>query len=247
MSSPIRSHLTVLENSAATYGSLPAFRLPTLESTGAVRDWQTVTYRQFFADVERVARYWHHRLVATGLPHRSVVGVWLVTQLRTISKPIIKHWPYRLSGMTYDDVLHTYAIARAGFIPQMFSLRLPNPDVIYALMRQANASALIYDTSNASSMASAPVPTFPAVASSAIPTSTDELPSITANLTGTDTWCIFHTSGSTSGMPKVIRCSYNWLDKIITKANFLCRRRNSARQDVTTWVGSMSHIAQTFS
>jgi acyl-coenzyme A synthetase/AMP-(fatty) acid ligase len=34
---------------------------------------------------------------------------------------------------------------------------------------------------------------------------------------------------------------------MITKSDFLCRRRDPLRPDVTTWVGSMSHIAQTFS
>lgn len=149
--------------------------------------------------------------------------------------------------MGYTDVVHVYAVARAGFIPQLFSLRLPNPDVIYELMEKADAKALIFDTSSVCSFASAPVPTYPAIPSDVIRSDSEALPSITEGINGSDTFCIFHTSGSTSGSPKVIRCSYSWLDNIITKADFLCQRRNSARQDVTTWVGSMSHIAQTFS
>lgn len=149
--------------------------------------------------------------------------------------------------MAYTDVVHVYAVARAGYIPQLFSLRLPNPDVIYELMAKADAKALIFDTSSVCSFDSALVPTYPAILHENVESSCEPLPSITENLTGADTFCIFHTSGSTSGSPKVIRCNFSWLDNIIAKADFLCRRRNPARQDVTTWVGSMSHIAQTFS
>lgn len=147
----------------------------------------------------------------------------------------------RLGGMAYTDVVHVYAVARAGYIPQLFSLRLPNPDVIYELMEKADAKALIFDTSSNCSFAGASVPTYPAISHDETPLVRDsKLPSITENLSGDDIFCIFHTSGSTSGTPKIIPCSYAWLDNIITKADFLCRRRNPARQDVTTWVYVLS-------
>jgi hypothetical protein len=40
------------------------------------------------------------------------------------------------SGFTYTDVLH---ISRAGYIPQMFSLKFPNPTVFHELLRRAGA------------------------------------------------------------------------------------------------------------
>lgn len=47
--------------------------------------------------------------------------------------------------MTYTDLLHIYGVAKAGYIPQLFSLRLPNPDVILELLQKSKGVALIHD------------------------------------------------------------------------------------------------------
>jgi acyl-CoA synthetase (AMP-forming)/AMP-acid ligase II len=230
-----RSHLTVLEASAAKYSSLPAFRTPIVDpQTNTITEWRAITYSQFHLDVERVARHWLRRLQAQGLPHRSVVGMWYV--VIPLIYACCSHL-HRLGGQTYLDVLHVYGLARAGYIPQMFSLRLPNPDVIYQLMDSVHAKALIYDLATSCSLEDSPVPTLAAVALDAIGDDNDVvLPSLDEELGGDDIFCIFHTSGSTSGLPKVIPCCYSWLDNIISKADVLCRRRDPNRQDVTTWV-----------
>ena len=49
---------------------------------------------------------------------------------------------YRSNGMSYVDILYIYAIARAGYIPQLFSLRLPNPDVVYELLEKAKGLSI---------------------------------------------------------------------------------------------------------
>jgi acyl-CoA synthetase (AMP-forming)/AMP-acid ligase II len=118
----------------------------------------------------------------------------------------------------------------------MFSLRLPNPEVVYKLMGDVHAAALVYDMATPCSLSESPVPTFPALPSHDILDNDESLPSLGEDLSGDDVFCIFHTSGSTSGLPKVIPCSYRWLDNIISKADVLCRRRDVNRQDVTTWV-----------
>jgi acyl-coenzyme A synthetase/AMP-(fatty) acid ligase len=63
-----------------------------------------------------------------------------------------------------------------------------------------------------------------------------------------DTVFIFHTSGSTSGIPKLVPCSSSWLDSAITKSHQIAMPsgRTKRNQDVTVWMGSMCHIAQTF-
>jgi acyl-CoA synthetase (AMP-forming)/AMP-acid ligase II len=170
-----RSHLTVLASSASLYPTLPAFRVPTLDQqTNAVLEWRTITYNDFYCDVERFARYWLRRLRASGIPHRSVIGMWL-------------------GGQTYLDVLHVYGLARAGYIPQLFSLRLPNPEVIYKLMEDAHASALIYDMATTCSLAESPVPSFVAVPSHDIADGDEELPSIHEDFGADDIFSIFHT------------------------------------------------------
>ncbi|KAG9028544.1 hypothetical protein FRB95_006363 [Tulasnella sp. JGI-2019a] len=105
-------------------------------------------------------------------------------------------------------------------------------------MNKAGSKALIFDasTSTANNMSGAPVPTYLPVAPSTIDPSDDLLPSLVDGLKGSDLFCIFLTSGSTSRQPKLLKCTYSWLDNIIAKAIVLDRRRNPERQDVTNSV-----------
>lgn len=131
-------------------------------------------------------------------------------------------------------MLHIYGISKAGYIPQLFSLRLPNPDVIYELLQEANAKALIYDPIYESSLKDFPLPTFLAAfledAGSHKP-----LPG-TLPVNEDDIAFIFHTSGSTSGSPKLVPCSYRWLESVILKSNQVSRPQSTERQDVTVWM-----------
>ncbi|GBE88711.1 acetyl-CoA synthetase-like protein [Sparassis latifolia] len=220
-----RTHLTVLAESAARYPLSPVFRTPLFDQkTTKVLEWRIITFSQFQSDVEHFARYWGRTL--KGVPQRSVVGLWL-------------------GGLSYVDALHIYGMARAGYVPQLFSLRLPNPDVIYDLMRKSNAKSLVYDPTYAVDLTSSPFPVHPAVDVSSIDLRSAPLPRMIEAIKGTDTIMIFHTSGSTSGCPKLVPCSYFWLNAIIHKAGQVSKPI-SPKQDVTVWMGSMCHIGQTF-
>ncbi|OBZ80035.1 hypothetical protein A0H81_00897 [Grifola frondosa] len=108
-----RTHLTVLRESAALYPSAPVFKIPKVAvDTDEVDAWLDISYHQFLSDVERSARYWARIFAQHDLQQRSVIGMWL-------------------GGMTYLDVLHIYGVARAGYIPQLSLLRLPNPDAFH--------------------------------------------------------------------------------------------------------------------
>ena len=73
----LRTHLDVLQDSAAHYSERPVFKLPALSpESKEVHEWAPVTYAQFKADVERYARHWSRVLAADGLPRQSVIGVW---------------------------------------------------------------------------------------------------------------------------------------------------------------------------
>ncbi|KAH9947492.1 acetyl-CoA synthetase-like protein [Amylocystis lapponica] len=222
------THLTVLAETASRFPSSPVFRVPLLnESTNNVREWQSITYSQFHADVELFAKYWARILKADGLSQRSVVGLWL-------------------GGMTYVDVCHIYGLTRAGYIPQLFSLRLPNPDVIYELLRKSNAKSLIYEPSCVPDLSNSPFPIHVALDVHGMDLRSDPLPRMVEGIKGSDTVMIFHTSGSTSGRPKVIPCSYSWLHAMVSKSGHVTKPINAGRQDVTVWMGSMCHIGQTF-
>ncbi|OBZ80038.1 hypothetical protein A0H81_00890 [Grifola frondosa] len=129
----------------------------------------------------------------------------------------------------------------------MFSLRLPNPDIILELLGRSNGKALIYDPSYESALSKSTVSTYVAVDTRAIDVEDVSLPLNEKGRNGDDTIMIFHTSGSTSGCPKLVPCSYAWWDFTIRKAQQVMKPKSSRRrQDVTVWMGSMCHIAQTF-
>ncbi|GLB36255.1 putative amp- ligase [Lyophyllum shimeji] len=222
----LESHLSVLEASANLHRHSAVFKTPRLDpSNGQLQGWESITYEQFQRDVQIHARYWARALAHDGIAPRSVVGLWI-------------------GGFTYADVLHIYGISRAGYVPQLFSLRLPNPAVIYELLLRAHAKALIHDSTFASTLADCPVPTHLVIS----PEMTDlggALPAL-AEMVEDDIAFIFHTSGSTSGSPKLVPCSYRWLDSAVHKSYQTSKPRSPQRQDITVWMGSMCHIGQSF-
>ncbi|KAJ7706068.1 hypothetical protein B0H17DRAFT_609147 [Mycena rosella] len=223
----LRTHLTVLETSSCRYPLSPVFKLPRSDSQSSHgQDWYSVTYRQFHLDVELFARHWSRTLTASGVKVGSVVGLWI-------------------GGYTYNDVLQIYGMSRAGYIPQLFSLRLPNPEVIYELLGRAEAKALVYESAFAPVLRDCPVPSHLAIDADNIDVTAYPLPELPRRQPE-DIAFFFHTSGSSGGSPKLVPCSYRWLDATVMKSNQTCIPLNPERQDVTVWMGSMCHIGQTF-
>ena len=130
------------------------------------------------------------------------------------------------------DALHIFGIARAGYIPQLFSLRLPSPEIIYELMNRAGARALIYDASYATIVRGCHTPILLAVDLFSVPSIEESLEAVTAPNNREDIAMIFHTSGSTLGYPKLVPCTYGWLDAIISKANAISVPCRTDRKDV---------------
>ena len=62
------------------------------------------------------------------------------------------------------------------------------------------------------------------------------LPPIQEGKNGDETLMIFHTSGSTSGRPKLIPCSYAWWDFNMSKAREATKPHNPTRKDVASWM-----------
>ncbi|KAF9480646.1 acetyl-CoA synthetase-like protein [Pholiota conissans] len=222
----LNTHLTVLDSSSSKYASETLFRIPQVDSTGRVEVWRSVTYQRFNQDVELFARHWTRVFKAQNIPTRSVIGCWL-------------------AGFSYFDVLHIYGLSRAGYIPQLFSLRLPNPDVIYELLRKSNARAMIYDPSFETVLKDCPLPIHLAFQSERIESVEESLPSIWDSKSS-DIAFYFHTSGSTSGSPKLVPMSFGWLNSVVMKSHHISMPQNPGRQDVTSCMGSMCHIGQTF-
>ncbi|TDL28374.1 acetyl-CoA synthetase-like protein [Rickenella mellea] len=221
------SHLTALQSSASRHPSAPAFQITTKSGcNGGSVAWVLISYHDFLRDVDLAAKYWSNTLSA--IPTKAVVGMWL-------------------AGMDYSDVVHIYGISRAGYIPQLFSLRLPNPTVVAELLERARAQALIYDRTFESVVHEFPLRVHTACSLDDMSAFAPAyLPPLQDPVSKEELVFIFHTSGSTSGSPKLVRCNYVWLESMLSKSAQICIPQSPNRQDVCTWMGSMCHIAQSF-
>jgi len=86
--STLQSHISVLESSVRAYPTRAAFRIPVVnKETSQVSEWATITYTQFYQDVELYARYWTSVLSADGILPGSIVGLWCVSHFVPASDP----------------------------------------------------------------------------------------------------------------------------------------------------------------
>jgi long-subunit acyl-CoA synthetase (AMP-forming) len=124
-------------------------------------------------------------------------------------------------------------MSRAGYVPQLFSLRLPNPTVIFELLQKASARALVYEPSSDVDLSGCPVLSYSAIQVREQDAANVTLPPLRTDHTASDVVFIFHTSGSTSGSPKLVPCNRRWLDNIVTKSRQVGQTRSTQGQDVT--------------
>jgi hypothetical protein len=120
-------------------------------------------------------------------------------------------------------------------VPQLCSIRLPNPVVIYELMHKTGARALIHDPSFTSILGDCPVFTHVAEDVRHLNLQDIRLPPL-LDVTPEDLVFVFHTSGSTSGCPKLVPARYRWLSSALEKSYHLGYPCTSHRQDVTVFM-----------
>ncbi|KAF5390206.1 hypothetical protein D9757_002825 [Collybiopsis confluens] len=166
-------------------------------------------------------------------PQTHLLLDWTTITYQQFHDDVHRSASFWIGGYTYQDVVAIYGLSRAGFIPQLFSLRLPNPQVIFELLVKAEAKALIFDPTFSNVLQNCHTPIYQLNAG--IEPCLGSVPLIPV-VAKDDTALIFHTSGSTSGSPKLVRCSYRWLDSIVDKASQTSMPHDAARSDVTTWM-----------
>lgn len=118
-------------------------------------------------------------------------------------------WSLRVTGTSYADLVGLYAMARAGYVPQMFNRHI-SPQVISELLTATGGKALVYDPSLSHHAQHAHSSSFLIPDLSTIENPTDPLPEL-PDVEPTDIALIFHTSGTTSGKPKPIPETHRWL------------------------------------
>ncbi|KAJ7509711.1 acetyl-CoA synthetase-like protein [Mycena galericulata] len=152
--------------------------------------WTSITYQTFFDDLERSAAYWTQTLGDHNVEQMTVVGLWI-------------------TGVAYSDLVHIYGISRAGFIPEVLNAKMTLP-IVHDLLAKTGGKALIYDPSFAEHVAGAsefPSLPIPDLSGLSVPSSLPVLPKVAPD----DIALIFHTSGTTSGIPKPVPETHRWL------------------------------------
>ncbi|KAL0571583.1 hypothetical protein V5O48_010377 [Marasmius crinis-equi] len=222
--------LTSLGLAASQWPSNAIFKTPIIDNlknpiAPHIVGYDTVTYSEFQIYVEASARYWYAKLSEDGIPSSS-------------------------RGVTYLDYVRIYGLLKAGYIPQTFN-RFPQlADVIPALLEKSGAKALLYEVGYRDSVKRLMVPGLKIYPTSS---TTQDLP--TTHLSEalpdchkpqpTDIMYIIHSSGTTSGMPKLVPYTPRLVNSILRKVAISTRPPPGTGRspDVISWAGSTCHIS----
>jgi acyl-coenzyme A synthetase/AMP-(fatty) acid ligase len=107
---------------------------------------------------------------------------------------------------------------------------MTDPTVIYELLQKSNAVALLHEPDNIFLLNDSPVPTFPAGVNH-FDTDTAQLPVSPWHPSNEDdVLFIYHTSGSISGIPKLVPLTARWVDYTLEMSTYFEERSNKKRE-----------------
>ncbi|KAJ7749584.1 acetyl-CoA synthetase-like protein [Mycena maculata] len=184
--------------------------------------WDTTTYGKYLDDLRIASSYWSQRLSAEGVSAGAVVGLWL-------------------RGTIYSDLVNLYAVSAAGFVPQVFSVKFSRPGrtIILDLLAACDGKALLLDPTFSDAINDATIPTIEIpVLSSHPPVAPGTLEAPSAE--STDLAMIFHTSGTTGGKPKPVRCDHHWMVWQAISVDKIWQ--GSFGPDIMNNLGSFAHV-----
>ncbi|GJJ14466.1 hypothetical protein Clacol_008730 [Clathrus columnatus] len=191
------SHLTIIEATATRSPRRSAFKLPQLDIGDEtphqkIIGWRDITYGKFHRDIVWCASYWVKKLQS---PHGSVVGLWM-------------------SGLVYRDFVNLFGLMKAGFVPQILNVKIPSIEVAKEYFKQSNITNIIYapiapadqlkNDFHVHALIDPPLETYEIPDIDIPPSSKEEHED--------DIVLFFHTSGSTSGRPKLVPYTRKWID-----------------------------------
>ncbi|KAJ6604261.1 acetyl-CoA synthetase-like protein [Mycena vulgaris] len=226
--SPNNHFLVPILDALARYAPLPLVK--TLVGTGASRTCISLTYQAFADDLNKAgptylaSMFWAQTLSTIGVNSGDVVGLWI-------------------TGESYSDLVHLYALSRAGFVPQIFSQKfsVQGLGVIRDLLSACDGKALVHDPSFESAVQELGLPAFVTPALDALVIPEAEMIPLLPPVEPTDTAMIFHTSGTTSGKPKPIPESHRWFRFQTEQWRGLCQG-SSESQNLFNNIGSFGHV-----
>ncbi|CAH0023506.1 unnamed protein product [Clonostachys rhizophaga] len=226
MAPELKTHLTALVETVARTPSLPAVKNPKWSKQGEFEGWETITFAQHLEDIERAARYWSNEFSNQGLKERDTVAIWV-------------------KGLSYIDFLHIWGITRAGYVPVAVSLRLTSISLVSDLVQKAGAKAIVYEDSVFPNL-DMDVICLPAVDILSVQVDHLSLPELWIPTQDDDIILNYHSTGSTSGIPKLVPVTARWLDFGLEKLDSCLKDDpNSEKQQVLAVNGSFCHLSGT--
>ncbi|KAI0720815.1 acetyl-CoA synthetase-like protein [Cerioporus squamosus] len=203
-------------------------------------DWGRVTYRELEHRLAVTRAYWLRTLAPLQLNPCDVVGFW--SEVQRYAQP--------------------YRCLILGYTPQLFgSGDFTDVSVIYELLAKSGGKALVIDPSR---LPVNPSPdTVQSPPSHIVPLDDAGMLAVIAELKAAgredelkfsqqslapvrrdDLAVMFHSSGTTGGMPKIIPSTYKMLDAVIRyKVTVVGSSSVPGAQDVINTIGSTAHIA----
>ncbi|KAL0568980.1 hypothetical protein V5O48_012989 [Marasmius crinis-equi] len=229
--------VSILARTASQWPTAAAFKTPIIDrATDPLRPrivgYKNITYREYYDDVETSARYWLNKFSKDGIQPGSVIGVCV-------------------RGVSPIDFVHIYGLVRAGYIPLPSSLMPQSIGAVQALLENSGARGLIYEEGYFDSAQSLPskIPdlnVYPAFTSTRDIRANElvgSIPDLPEALTN-DVKYIFHSSGTTSGIPKQVPWIARAVDALTRKASLVMTPASDrTTQDVVSWIGSACHIS----
>ncbi|KAK7691821.1 hypothetical protein QCA50_005225 [Cerrena zonata] len=220
----------LLTKAAATFPNRVAFRIPkSIISGEATEQWTPITFKEFHTTVCCYAKYWHHVLQQEGIKKRDVVVLWI-------------------EGFAYHEIVHVFALIEGGYIPQCIPSRLQNPSVVYELAAISGAKALLYHPSVQPPL-NCPMFTHEVrelgltdIAAYTSFAGHDEEPN-SVSIKPNDIVAIYHTSGSTGNLPKLVKFTAK---AVAVMAEKHTGRRKNSKPSTRIWMGSVAHAGQFF-
>ncbi|KAL0569814.1 hypothetical protein V5O48_012147 [Marasmius crinis-equi] len=224
--------LASLALAASQWPSAAIFRTPIIDDQKIpvaphIIGYGTVTYNELYNYVETTARYWYAKLSEDGIPTGSIVG-------------------YCSRGGSYMDFVHIHGLSKAGYVPQAFT-RLPQSiEIVKALLEKSGAKALLYEEGyfdSAESLMGPDLKVYPTFKD--IPTTqlSEALPDLSEPQPN-DIKYVFHTSGSTSGLPKLVPYTSRSVETLLRKAAMTPRPPpGRPSPDAVSWISSACHVS----
>ncbi|KAH9888011.1 acetyl-CoA synthetase-like protein [Cubamyces lactineus] len=194
------------------------------EGQGNMYGWGLITYEDVLNALAASTEYWTRTLASEGRKQGETVGMWL-------------------QGSHWSDLVHIYAVAAAGFIPEVFGTPF-TATFVQDLLDAHSARILIYHDAFETLLPqvewrqkTTKLPKFTELSSAGAQLGTFR------EVRADDVAVIFHTSGTTGGRPKPIPQTHKWLvseGEVTWKC--VIQRHPEGQQHVFNNIGSFASI-----